>query len=89
MLFRRSFLINRQLRAASRESGTFMVSGIKVNKRNLSRRSNLLFNIKARESTLVTGVGYGLCGASAPSFFTFLFKKGGPRSGLLIYRKFW
>ncbi|GLU18647.1 hypothetical protein SLE2022_406270 [Rubroshorea leprosula] len=41
-----------------------MVSGIKVNKMNLSRRSLVLFNIKAREMTLVTGVGYSQCAAA-------------------------
>lgn len=31
---------------------------------NLSRRSLVLFNIKAREITLVTGVGYSQCAAT-------------------------
>lgn len=42
-------VINRLGRGASQESGAFMVSGIKVNKMNLSSRGLVLLKIKARE----------------------------------------
>lgn len=57
----RSLVLNRLGRGASRESGAFMVSGIKVNKINLSSRGLVLLKIKARELTLGPEVRYRVC----------------------------
>lgn len=57
----RSLVINRLGRGASRESGAFMVSGIKVKKMNLSSRGLVLLKIKAREMTLGPEVRYRVC----------------------------
>lgn len=54
-------VLNRLGRGASRESGAFMVSGIKVNKINLSSRGLVLLKIKARELTLGPEVRYRVC----------------------------
>jgi len=57
----RSLVINRLGRGASRESGAFVVSGIKVNKMNLYSRGLVLLKIKARELTLGPEVRYRVC----------------------------
>ena len=48
-------VINRLGRGASRERGAFMVSGIKVNKMNLSSRGLVLLKIKARMDVILFG----------------------------------